>query len=154
MTFCALCAPSLFRTGSSWRLLCAGTFWVVGSVLELEVEWQFIILLLTIFAIHRYLLFPATTIRRIPQQQVSRGSIESKAYRISICAMRAIACTDLFRYLVLRLRRPLRVLRTTCERRTDRVIHLCVDSLRAPHLQMYRVVASYALQSVGEPPVL
>ena len=63
--------------------------------------------------------------------------------------MRAIACTDLFRYPVLRLRRPLRVLRTTCERRTDRVIHLCVDSLRAPHLQMYRVVASYALQSVG-----
>ena len=36
--------------------------------------------LLTLFAIHRYLLFPATTIRRIPQQQVLRGSIESKAY--------------------------------------------------------------------------
>ena len=36
--------------------------------------------LLTIFAIHRYLLFLATTIRRIPQQQVLRGSIESKAY--------------------------------------------------------------------------
>ena len=36
--------------------------------------------LLTNFAIHRYLLFLATTIRRIPQQQVLRGSIESKAY--------------------------------------------------------------------------
>ena len=36
--------------------------------------------LLTIFAIHRYLFFLATTIRRIPQQQVLRGSIESKAY--------------------------------------------------------------------------
>ena len=36
--------------------------------------------LLTLFSIHRYLVFLATTIRRIPQQQVLRGSIESKAY--------------------------------------------------------------------------
>ena len=68
---------------------------------------------------------------------------------ISICAMRAIACTDLFWYLVLRLRRLLLVLRTTCKRQTSRVIRLCVDIVRAPHLQMYWVVASYALQSVG-----
>ena len=50
------------------------------SVFELVVEWQFIILLLTIFAIHRYLFFLATSIRRTPQQQVLCGSIESKAF--------------------------------------------------------------------------
>ena len=63
--------------------------------------------------------------------------------------MRAVVCTYLFWYFPLRLRRFLRVLRTTCNRRTDRVIHLCVDILRAPHLQMYRVVATLLFRARG-----